>query len=182
VTPVHSPDARRQSSQQAVSQRTRPLPQVNPHDVPSQVAVAFGGGAGQGVQEPPQLSTDVRDRHSPLHSWWAVSQLVASHRTPVQVVVSAPSGQMAQLDPHIRLLLGQPRPHELPSQVAKPPLGTGQFAQLGPHAVRLAMGWQVPLQACMPDVQAVATHADPEQAVAVAFAVGQATQSPPQSR
>jgi hypothetical protein len=42
--------------------------QVNPHDTPSHVAVAFTGGA-HGVHELPQLSMLVLTEQAPLHAW-----------------------------------------------------------------------------------------------------------------
>lgn len=52
----------------APSQSPKPAPQANPHDAPSQVAVAFGGAA-QGVQESPQLDGLVSSTQTSAQRW-----------------------------------------------------------------------------------------------------------------
>jgi hypothetical protein len=74
---------------------------AKPQDVPSQVAAAFAGGGGHGVQELPQLVTDWFDAHAPLQTWLPEAQAAAWHCVPAQVNVSA-LGQGAHRPPHAR--------------------------------------------------------------------------------
>jgi hypothetical protein len=70
----------------------------------------------------------------------------------------------------------------VPLQVAVPFGEPGQGAQAPPQVATLLFETQLPEQTWYPAPQAVATQLDPEQAKAVAPAVGQAAQTLPQSR
>src|SRR6185369_3512670 len=91
--PVHAPDICRQSEQQAPPQVTYPELHLKPQLVPLQLATALAGGAGQGVQSAPQVSTELLGTHAPLQTCRVLSQLEARQVVPEQVVVAAGVGQ-----------------------------------------------------------------------------------------
>jgi hypothetical protein len=67
--------------------RTNPSLQRKPHEVPSHVAVAFAGAAGQGVQRRPHVSSDVLLTQRPSHAWRP------SPHDAMHAPASQPSGQ-----------------------------------------------------------------------------------------
>jgi len=77
-----------------------------PHETPSQVAVAFAGGAGHATQETaPQEFTLVLLTQAPLQLWKPALQ-VNPHETPLQVAVALAGGTHAVQDtaPHVATL------------------------------------------------------------------------------
>lgn len=87
---------------------------LNPHDFPSQVASASGGGS-QGKQPVPQLLVSVSETQLPLQSClpaahWPLHDCAEGMQAPAQSFVPA----------------GHSPPHLLPSHVALPPLGVSQ--------------------------------------------------------
>jgi hypothetical protein len=103
---------------------------------------------------------------------------VPEHPNAVAPVV----GQAAQVPPQDRVSVLHVIPHVVPLQVAAPFGGTGQAEHDAPQLATLLFATQLPAQTWYPDAQAVAAHDVPAQAKAVAFAVGQTAQTPPQSR
>jgi len=91
---------------------------VNPHLVPSQVAVPCAGGT-HGVQDMPHVATAVSGWQLPLQSWLPVGQ---SPPHDIAAVTQAPA--------HSLVSLGQVAPQDVPSQVAVPPVGATQGLQL----------------------------------------------------
>ena len=104
-------------------------------EVPSQVAVAFAGGA-QGVQRLPQLATSVLETQFPLQSCLPLAHMAlqgwaVAMQTPAQSLVSE----------------GHCVPHLIPSQVALPPVGAGQGeAQAVPQFMRDLLSTQTGAQ------------------------------------
>ena len=93
--PVHAPDMDRQSVQQALPHAANPVLHLNPQVVPLQLATALAGGAGQGVQLVPQVSTELLSTHMPEQTCRVLPQLVATQVVPEQAVVAAGAGQSA---------------------------------------------------------------------------------------
>ncbi len=86
--------------------------------LPAHVALRFGPGAGQGVQEVPQLDTLVLPRHSLLHLWKPSPQ-VKSHAPFTQLGEEwEGTGQLLQLEPQLCALSAV----QLPAQSLKPAL------------------------------------------------------------
>jgi hypothetical protein len=67
------------------------VPQVKPHDVPSQVAVAFEGGVQAVHDVAPQLDVLPFDTHAVPHRWKPALQ-VKPHLVPSQVAVAFAGG------------------------------------------------------------------------------------------
>ena len=111
------------------------MSQVKPHAVPSQVAVPCIGivhavhdvpqvlGLAFGWQMPEQSC--VPEPQTPAH------EAVASMHAPAHSFI--PDGQVP--------------PHVVPSQVAVPPVGTGQAVHNVPHPAVLVLAMQAPPQA-----------------------------------
>jgi hypothetical protein len=115
--------------------------QVKPHAVPSQVAVPCIGivhavhdvpqvlGLAFGWQMPEQSC--VPEPQTPAH------EAVASMHAPAHSFI--PDGQVP--------------PHMVPSQVAVPPIGTGQGTQAVPQLATSLFFTQTPTQLCVPVAQ-----------------------------
>jgi len=101
VIPVQTPDAIRQSAQQALPQATCPPLQTWPHEVPSQVGVEFGVGTWQGVHDWPQVAIELLGTQRPLQAWLPEAQPVAWHWAPAQVN-DTPLGHTAHVPPQKR--------------------------------------------------------------------------------
>jgi hypothetical protein len=71
----------------AVPQAWKPLPQVKPHAVPSQVAVELAGGVQAEHDVVPQLATAVLDTQVEPHTWKPELQ-AKPHVVPLQVAVA----------------------------------------------------------------------------------------------
>ena len=64
---------------------------MNPHDVPSHVAVALAGGAQAVHEDDPQLATLVFAAHVVPHTWYPLPQ-VNPHDVPSHVAVALAGG------------------------------------------------------------------------------------------
>jgi hypothetical protein len=102
---------------------------VKSQALPSQVALAWAGGA-QGVQEVvPQLAGSLSETQLPLQSWVPLSH------TPLQDLPSS-----RQTPAHSVVRGGHFVPHMLPLHVASPPVGAGQGEQAVPQLCGLSLG------------------------------------------
>jgi hypothetical protein len=81
-TPMHASP----SGMQTLAQGFFPGGQLEPHFVPSQVAVP-PWGAAQAEQEVPQLAGDVSGTQAPLQAWWLAAQVKPHRWLLLQVVV-----------------------------------------------------------------------------------------------
>jgi hypothetical protein len=109
---------------------------VNAQLVPSQLDLPFAG-ALQGVhEEVPQLAASVFETQLPLQLWVPDGQL-PSHALPAAM----------QVPLHSVVPVGHSAPHLEPSQVALPPLGTGQGEQPVPQVMGSVSPAQVEPQA-----------------------------------
>jgi hypothetical protein len=108
-------------SRHSLLHRWEPARQVKSQLVPSHVACPFIGGL-QGMHEVPQLAGSLFDTQLPLQS------CVPTGHTPSQAIAS---GMHAPLQ--ILVFAGQVAPQLVPSQVAEPPVGTGQGVQPTPQ-------------------------------------------------
>jgi hypothetical protein len=116
---------------------------VNPHVVPSQVAVPCAGAA-QAVQDVPQLLGLAFGWHVPEQSWVPVLQ-TAEHEAACAMHWPAHS-----LKP-----VGHEPPQLVPSHVAEPPIGTGQATQAMPQLATSVLLTHWPVQICAPEPQTV---------------------------
>jgi hypothetical protein len=117
------------------------VPQVNPHDVPSQVAVAFEGGVQAVHDVAPQLEVLPFETHAVPHRWKPDLQ-VKPHCVPLQVAVAFAGAAQAVHDVVPQL----PTPvfgWQVPEQSCEP------LGQTPPHEALLAM--QAPAQSFIPD-------------------------------
>jgi hypothetical protein len=114
---------------------------VNPHAVPSQVAVPCAG-IGHAVQDVPHVFGLAFGWHVPEQSWLAAAQ-TPEHEAPVAMQTPA----------HSFMPVGQVPPHIVPSQVAIPPVGTGQGTQAVPQLPTSSFLTQTPTQLCVPAPQ-----------------------------
>jgi hypothetical protein len=110
--------------------------QVNPHFVPSQVAVPCVG-VGHAVQEVPQLATLAFAEQVPPQSWLPPGQ------SPPHDIASGTHAVAHSFVP-----AGQVAPQELPSQVASPPTGTKHGLQLCPQCVTSMFDTHYPPHRC----------------------------------
>jgi hypothetical protein len=178
---VQAPATARQSPQQALlPQGTNPVLHANPHDAPSQVAVALAGAAGHGEQDAPHAWVEVLETHWPLQTWLPEAHVAATQVVPEHENVCA-FGHGAHTPLQSWYPMSQEIPHWAPLQVAVPFGSDGQTAQVDPQAETLLSAAQAPAQIRKPEAQAVATQVAPEQPKVVALAVGQAAQAPAQS-
>ena len=104
-------------------QRWKPARHSKAHLVPSQVAVALAGG-WHGMQEVPQFAVSLSETQFPAQSW------VPAGQRPSQALVSSMQAPLQSF-----ILAGQTAPHLVPSQVAEPPVGTGQGEQPVPQVI-----------------------------------------------
>jgi len=82
--------------------RPKPSSQAIPQVTPSQLALPFSGGAGQGSQRVPQLSGAALEAHAAPHAWKPTSQ-AAPHRPLRQTARPFDTvGQGAQEVPQVR--------------------------------------------------------------------------------
>jgi hypothetical protein len=118
---------------------------VNPHVVPSQVAVPCAGAA-QVVQEIPQLLGLALGWHVPEQSWVPLLQ------TPEHEAAWAMHWPAHSLKP-----VGHEPPQLVPSHIADPPIGTGQATQAMPQLATSVLLTHCPVQMCVPGPQTVPT-------------------------
>jgi len=117
--------------------------QVNPHCVPSQVAVPCDG-VGQAVQEVPQLATLAFAEQVPPQSWLPPGQ------SPAHDIACGTHAVAHSFVPP-----EQVEPQEVPSQVAAPPVGTKHGLHPWPQCVGSMLDTHCPLHRCAPDPQPV---------------------------
>lgn len=115
------------------------MPQVNPQAVPSQVGVPFAG-IGHAVHDVPQVLGLAFGWQMPEQSWLPGLQ-VPEHDAPLSMHSPA----------HSFLPLGQVPPQLVPSQVAVPPVGTGQGTHADPQVATSPLFTHVPVQRCIAD-------------------------------
>jgi hypothetical protein len=138
------------TAQQPEAQATKPGSQRYPHEVPSQVATAFTGAAGHGVQRVPHVATSPLGAHWPAHAWKPLLQAKAQ-AVPLHVAVAlAGVAQGAQAPEHSRCPELQLRPHCWLLQVAVPLVVPGQMVQRAPQLVALVSETQRWPHACWP--------------------------------
>jgi hypothetical protein len=118
---------------------------VNPQVVPSQVAVPCAGTV-QAVHDVPQLLGLALGWHVPEQSWVPVLQ------TPEHEAAWAMHWPAHSLKP-----VGHEPPQLVPSQVADPPIGTGQATQAMPQLATSVLITHWPVQMCVPAPQTVPT-------------------------
>jgi hypothetical protein len=107
---------------------------------------------------------------------------VATHDVPEQAKAVAPVvGQVAHVPPQSRVPVLHVNAQVVPLQVVVPFGEVGQAVHEVPQVATLLLETQLPAQTWYPDAHAVATHDVPEQAKAVALAVGQTAQTVPQA-
>ena len=109
--------------------------QVNPHAVPSHVAVPFIGVEHAMHDVPHELGL-VSGWQVPLQSWLPLGQ------TPEHDALEA-----MHVPAHSFMPDEQVPPHVVPSQVAVPPVGTEHAAQLEPQELTAVLLTQAPPQA-----------------------------------
>lgn len=143
-----------------------PVGQAAPHCPWTQVA-APPVGAGQAVQDPPQVAGAVESTQAPLQAWNPVAQAapqVPAMHVAVPFAAAAHSWQAGphaegsssrtQRPPHLCNPVPQTKSQLLPSQVAwMAPTGTGQGVQDVPQPCSSSAARQRPEQACFPDGQ-----------------------------
>jgi len=117
------------------------VPQVNPQAVPSQVGVPFAG-IGHAVHNVPQVLGLAFGWQIPEQSWLP----------GLQVPEHAAAASM-QSPAHSFWPLGQVPLQLVPSQVAVPPVGTGQGTQAMPQVATSPLSTHLPVQRCIPDEQ-----------------------------
>ncbi len=136
----------------APPQRWYPASQAKPHDVPSQVGAALGGGAGHATHDDPQEVTLTLLTHVPAHTWKPATH-VNPHETPSHEAVEfGGAGHGVQDAPQVlteRLLTHAPphrwnpalqtKPHETPSQFAVALAGTEHGVHAAPHELMLVL-------------------------------------------
>jgi hypothetical protein len=116
--------------------RCAPALHMEPQLLPLQVAVAFAG-VGHMVQDvEPHDVTLVFDWHVPEQSCAPAAQ------TPMQDCACGIQMPAHSLEPP-----GQAPPHDVPSQVAVPPVGTGHAVHDAPQLDTLVLETQAPLHA-----------------------------------
>jgi hypothetical protein len=116
--------------------------QVKPHAVPSQVGVPFAG-IGHAVHDVPQVLGLAFGWQIPPQSWLPALQ-VPEQDAPVSMHSPA----------HSFLPLGQVPPQLVPSQVAVPPVGTGQGTHAVPQVATSLLSTHLPVQRCIVGEQA----------------------------
>ncbi len=142
--------------------------QVNPQLVPSQVAAAFTG-VEHGVHELPPHEFGL------MFGWQVPPQsCVPEGQTPAHDCAVGMQVPAHSFDPD-----GQVPPHIVPSQVAVPPVGAGQAAQLEPQELTAVLLTQDEPQAWYPVLQ-VNPHAVPSQVAVPCAGTGQAVHDVPQ--
>jgi hypothetical protein len=117
------------------------VPQVKPQVVPSQVGVPFAG-IGHAVHNAPQVLGLALGWQIPEQSWLPALQVPAH---AVAASIQSPA--------HSFLPLGQVPLQLVPSQVAVPPVGTGQDTQAVPQVATSLLFTHLPVQRCIPDEQ-----------------------------
>ena len=118
--------------------------QAKPQLVPSQAAVPFIGVAHGVHDDGPHEFGLVFGWHVPLQSWLPLAQ------TPEHDALDA-----MQTPAHSFIPDGHVPPHIVPSQVAAPPVGTGQDTQAMPQFATSLFCTQIPTQLCVPAPQAL---------------------------
>ena len=142
---------------------------MKPHDVPSQVAVAFAGGAQAVHDVAPQLDVLPFETHPVPHRWKPVLQ-VKPHAVPLQVAVAFAGVAQAVHDvvPQLpTLVFGW----QVPEQSCEP------VAHTPAHDSLLAM--QAPAQSFCPDGQVPPQEVPSQVAVPPPVGTGQAVHEVP---
>ena len=144
------------------------MPQVKPHEVPSQVAVAFAGGVQAVHDVAPQLEVLPFETHALPHRWKPALQ-VKPHLVPSQVGLALAGAAHAVHDvvPQLFVLLFD---WHVPEQSCEP------GAQTPMHDAVLAM--HTPAHSFIPDGH-IPPHIVPSQVGVPPVGIGQAVQEVP---
>jgi len=153
---------------QAPLHSLKPVLQVNPQALPSQVAVPLVGGDGQTVQEAPHAVTLVFDLQVPPQLCMPAGQ------TTPHVTLLATQTPLHSLKPVLQAKLQEP-----PLQVAEAFCGTGHAVHEVPQPLTLVFDRHTPAQLCMPAGQ-VMVHVDDERMQTPLQSLKPVAQTPPQ--